>query len=275
MTDSQIPPDSPEDVLFEHRGHVAYITLNRPTRGNSLTGNMMRLLREAWAEVRDNPLIRVAIVTGAGDRHFCTGADVGVVAKNERASTGYGPLSHEIFWSPRQNQVWKPVIAAVDGLVAGAGLHFVVDADIIVAGSQVAFLDTHVNVGLVGGIENVGLAKRLPLGSALRMTLMGRDYRMPAERAYQLGMVDELVEPGQAVAAAEEMAASIAKNSPQAVSLSQQAIWKSLETGYEEACEYGWSLVRMHWAHPDAKEGPRAFAERREPRWSLDPRAGD
>lgn len=272
MTDASLPADAQgggtDEVLFERRDHIAYLTLNRPERGNSLTGTMMPRLRSIWSEVRDDPWVRVAIVTGSGDRHFCTGADVGVVANRGAMSTGYGPLTDEVYWSPRQNRVWKPVICATNGLVAGAGLHFVVDADIVVATPSAAFMDTHVNVGLVGGIENVGLAKRLPLGSALRMTLMGKAYRMPAERAYQLGLVDELVPADELMGTAEEMARAIIANSPAAVSLSQQAVWGSLQMGYHEACEYGWSLVRMHWAHPDSKEGPRAFAEKRPPNWA-------
>lgn len=257
------------EVLFEKRDHIAYITLNRPHKGNSLTGSMMPVMKEVWGEVRDDPSIRAAIVTGAGERHFCTGADVDAVASRGGMSTGTGPLTDEVYWSPRQNRVWKPVICAANGLVAGAGLHFVVDADIVVASETVSFMDTHVNVGLVGAMENIGLAKRLPLGTALRMTLMGRDYRLPAQRAYQLGLVDELVAPDQVMATAEEIAHSIVRNSPAAVSLSQQAIWNSLEMGYTQACEYGWALLRMHWGHPDSKEGPRAFSERREPRWTT------
>lgn len=257
------------EVLFEKRDHIAYITLNRPHKGNSLTGSMMPVMKEVWGEVRDDPSIRAAIVTGAGERHFCTGADVDAVASRGGMSTGTGPLTDEVYWSPRQNRVWKPVICAANGLVAGAGLHFVVDADIVVASDTVSFMDTHVNVGLVGAMENIGLAKRLPLGTALRMTLMGRDYRLPAQRAYQLGLVDELVAPDQVMATAEEIAHSIVRNSPAAVSLSQQAIWNSLEMGYTQACEYGWALLRMHWGHPDSKEGPRAFSERREPRWTT------
>lgn len=266
-----VPATGPE-VLFEKRDHIAYITLNRPHKGNALTGTMMPVMKELWGEVRDDPWIRAAIVTGAGERHFCTGADVDVVASRGGMSTGTGPLTDEVYWSPRQNRVWKPVICAANGLVAGAGLHFVVDADIVVAADTAAFMDTHVNVGLVGAMENIGLAKRLPLGTALRMTLMGRDYRLPADRAYQLGLVDELAAPDQVMATAEEMARSIVKNSPAAVSLSQQAIWNSLEMGYTQACEYGWALLRLHWAHPDSKEGPRAFSERREPRWTTAPR---
>ncbi|WP_280418455.1 enoyl-CoA hydratase/isomerase family protein [Nocardia carnea] len=265
------PATGPE-VLFEKREHIAYITLNRPHKGNSLTGTMMPMMKEIWGEVRDDPWIRAAIVTGAGERHFSTGADVDVVASRGGMSTGTGPLTDEVHWSPRQNRVWKPVICAANGLVAGAGLHFVVDADIVVAAETAAFMDTHVNVGLVGAMENIGLAKRLPLGTALRMTLMGRDYRLPADRAYQLGLVDELVAADKVMETAEEIASSIVKNSPAAVSLSQQAIWNSLEMGYTQACEYGWALLRLHWAHPDSKEGPRAFSERREPRWTTAPR---
>ncbi|MFC9515258.1 enoyl-CoA hydratase/isomerase family protein [Nocardiaceae bacterium NPDC056970] len=268
QAEEAVTPTAPE-VLFEKRDHIAYITLNRPHKGNSLTGSMMPVMKEVWGEVRDDPSIRAAIVTGAGERHFCTGADVDAVASRGGMSTGTGPLTDEVYWSPRQNRVWKPVICAANGLVAGAGLHFVVDADIVVASDSVSFMDTHVNVGLVGAMENIGLAKRLPLGTALRMTLMGRDYRLPAQRAYQLGLVDELVAPDQVMATAEEIARSIVRNSPAAVSLSQQAIWNSLEMGYTQACEYGWALLRMHWGHPDSKEGPRAFSERREPRWTT------
>jgi len=152
-------------------------------------------------------------------------------------------------------------------VVASAGLHFVVDSDIVVASKTATFLDTHVNVGMVGAIENIGLAKRLPLGSALRMTLCGKSYRMDADRAYQLGLVDELAEPEGLIDTAETIARQICANSPTAVSLSQQAIWSSVEMGYRDSLEYGWALLRMHWDHPDSKEGPKAFAEKRDPVW--------
>ena len=258
-----------DGVLYEKREHVAYITLNRPERGNAIRAEMQETVKEIWRDVREDDEVRVAIVTGAGDRHFCTGADVVNVAKRGSVSSGLGPIDQEIFWSPHQNGVWKPVICAVNGLVAGAGLHFVVDADIVVAADHAAFMDTHVNVGMVGAIENIGLSKRLPMGSALRMTLQGRDYRMPAERAYQLGLVDELVPLDKLMETAEGIAASIKKASPNAVSLSKQAVWAGLEMPYKQAVEYGWGLIRMHWQHPDFIEGPRAFAEKREPAWTI------
>ena len=263
-----------EGLEYERREHIAYIRINRPDRGNALHGTMVEPMKAIWAEVRDDPWVRVAIVTGTGDRHFCTGADVGAVAARGGVKAGKGPMSDEVFWSPRQNRVWKPTICALNGLVAGAGLHFVVDADIVVAADHVSITDTHVNVGMVGAIENIGLAKRMPLGSALRLTLCGKGYRMPAERAYQLGLIDELVPKEQLMEKAEEIAKMIAANSPAAVSLSQQAIWSSVEMGYRDAMEYGWALARMHWDHPDFKEGPRAFAEKREPKWHTEESAG-
>jgi enoyl-CoA hydratase/carnithine racemase len=228
---------------------------------------MIEPIRAIWADIKEDPSVRCTIVTGTGDRHFCTGADLGAVAARGRVKAGNGPLKEEVHWSPRQNDVWKPTICAVNGLVAGAGFHFVVDADIVVASDQASFVDTHTNVGMVGAVENIGLAKRMPLGSALRMTLCGKHYRMPAERAYQLGLVDELAPPDKVLETAEEIAGQICKNSPAAVSLSMQAVWSAVEMGYTNALEYGWSLLRMHWAHPDFKEGPKSFVEKRDPVW--------
>jgi len=254
---------------------IAILTLDRPDRGNALAPHMQPVIRAIWEEVRDDPAIRVAVVTAAGEKHFCTGFDVAATEAEEADDVFVDrPLAEAVHWSPHQNRVWKPVICAVQGLCVGGGLHFVVDADIVVASRNATFLDSHVNVGMVGALENVGLAKRLPLGTALRMTLQGRDFRLPAERAWQLGLVDELVEaPADALAAALEIAGSMLKNSPQAMALSKQAIWGGLEQGYGAALERAWSLLRMHWSHPDFREGPRAFGEKREPRWNPDPDA--
>jgi E-phenylitaconyl-CoA hydratase len=260
-----------EGVLYDKRDHVAYVTINRPERGNSLTKKMERIFRAIWSDVRDDPDIRVAIVTGAGDRHFSTGFDVSSVDDGPVAPNV--PLDRAVFWSPRQNHVWKPTICAVNGLAVGGGLHFVVDADIVIAADTAAFMDAHVNVGMVGALENIGLAKRLPLGTALRMTLMGKHYRLPAKRAHELGLVDEIVARADLMSTAEAMARAMLENSPQAMALSQQAIWGSLERGYHDALEHGWALLRLMWSHPDFAEGPRAFVEKRPPSWNPDPNA--
>jgi enoyl-CoA hydratase/carnithine racemase len=261
-------------VRYEREDGIAWITLDRPARGNALTPAMHRAFRAIWADVRDDPALRVAVVTGAGERHFCTGFDVAEAEGDEAVSVfNNRALSEAVHWSPRQSRVWKPVICAVQGLCVGGGLHFVVDADIVIASESAAFMDTHVNVGMVGALENVGLAKRLPLGAALRMTLMGRHYRMPARRAYELGLVDELAAPADLLASADAMARALLENSPQAMALSKQAVWGAAERGYRDALEHAWGLVRLHWGHPDFAEGSRAFTEKRPPRWNPDPNA--
>lgn len=262
-------------VGYEKRDGVAWIRLDRPERGNSLTPPMQRVFRAIWADVQNDPTVRVAVVGAAGERHFCTGFDV-AEAEGSDADEVFAdrPLDEAVFWSPQQNHVWKPVICTVNGLCVGGGLHFVVDADIVLASENAAFVDAHVNVGMVGALENVGLAKRLPLGTALRMTLLGRHYRLPAQRAWQLGLVDELVAtPADLRPLAEEMAQQMQRNSPQAMARSKQAVWGAVEHGYHEALERAWALLRSHWRHPDFLEGPRAFAEKREPRWNPDPDA--
>lgn len=261
------------EIRFERQGAIAIITLTRPERGNAFTPTMGRTLKGMWQEVKDNADIRVAVIAAEGEKHFCTGADVARLSDGEQGLRNV-PLQESVTLTSHQNRVWKPVICAVNGLAVGGGLHFVVDSDIIVASSTARFIDTHVNVGQVGAIENLGLAKRLPLGTALRMTLQGRTFQLSAERAYQLGMVDELVPTAaEVLPKAMEIAAIIAQNSPVAMARSKEAIWHAMETGYHQALEYGWSLLRMHWAHPDAHEGPTAFVERREPAWNPDPGA--
>jgi enoyl-CoA hydratase/carnithine racemase len=265
-------------IVYERRDDgIAVIRLDRPDRGNSLLPAMQPVMRAIWSEVRDDDAIRVAIVCASGERHFCTGFDV-AEAESEDAGDVFSnrPLAESVHWSPHQNRVWKPVLCAVNGLCVGGGLHFVVDSDLVLASENAAFMDAHVNVGMVGALENVGLAKRLPLGSALRMTLMGRHYRMPARRAYELGLVDELVAtPDDLLPKALEWAEKLLENSPQAMALSKQAVWGGLEQGYGAALEQAWALLRLHWQHPDFREGPRAFGEKRPPRWNPDPNARD
>ena len=261
--------DGEPEVVYAMQGHVAVVRLNRPYRGNSLTVDMRDLVQDAWRRVMADRDCRVVVITGTGKRHFCTGVDVDAVARSGRTTSGNRHVQHEIVWSPLLQGVTKPVVAAVNGLVAGGGLHFVADADIVIAGEHVAFMDTHTSIGMVGAVENISLTRRLPIGAALRMTLEGRSYRLTAERAYALGLVDELCREGAELATAMGVARNIAQNSPRANQLSKQALWSSIGQSHEQAAEYGWALARLHWAHPDFQEGPRAFAERREPKWDT------
>lgn len=258
-----------EGLRYEKHGHVATLTLDRPERGNALSRAMVKPVRRVWRDVMDDRQVRVLVVTGAGDRHFCTGLDVREVAETGETTAGDGLAREQIAWSSLAHGVWKPVVCALNGLVAGGGLHFVADADVVVAADHVEIMDTHTSVGMVGAVENVGLTHRLPLGSVLRMTLCGRGYRMSAQRAHQLGLVDELCDRAALLDTAYAVADSICQNSPRAVLLSKQAIWSSLGRDHEGAAEHAWALARLQRHHPDFREGASAFAEKRAPRWTV------
>lgn len=262
-----------QSLLFELDGAVATLTLNRPAEGNAMTPEMLVALEESWAKLEEDARIRVAIITGAGERHFCTGASV------SKLEMGQGTLHNKPNaavnrFSPRMVKFSKPVICAVNGLANGGGLHFVADSDIVIASKKAAFMDTHVSVGQVSGLESIGIARRAGLGAALLLGLAGKAYRMTAERAYMLGMVDLLEEDAAStLAKAKELAQAIAANSPQAMALTKRAIWASTEMHDPVAPEFGWELLKSHWAHPDFAEGPQAFAEKRPPAWNPDPNA--
>jgi E-phenylitaconyl-CoA hydratase len=262
-----------DTLRFEVDAGIALLTLDRPHEGNAMTPAMLLALEQAWQRVERDDGIRVAIITGAGERHFCTGASVSAL------EVGRGSLNNQRHalanrFSPRMCHVTKPVICAVNGLANGGGLHFVADSDIVIASATAAFMDSHVSVGQVSGLESVGIARRAGLGAALLMGLAGRSYRMPAERAYQLGMVD-LLEPGPdaARARAHALAAALVQNSPQAMALTKRAIWGSTEMLDPAAHDHGWELLKSHWSHPDFEEGPRAFADKRPANWTADPNA--
>ncbi|MBV9842752.1 MAG: enoyl-CoA hydratase/isomerase family protein [Sphingomonadaceae bacterium] len=264
-----------DEVLYEiGEDGIAIVTLNRPHEGNALTRTIHQTLRKVWRDVDENPAVKVAIVTGAGERHFCTGASVAGL-KTDDAGDGssgleQGTIEETQHMSPYQNKVWKPVICCVNGLVNGGGFHLVVDSDIIIASANAQFMDTHTTIGQVGALENMGIAMRSTLGTALLLTLAGRGYRMPAERAYQVGLVDILQpDPASAMAEARRIATIIAGNSPNAMRLSKQAIWGLMEQGYSHALEHGWGLLRLQWGHPDFDEGPASFGEKRAPNWNL------
>lgn len=262
-----------DPVLFETEEAVAVLTLNRPDRGNALCPAMLVALERAWARVESDPAIRVAVVTGAGERHFCTGADV------ETLRVGVGGLQNRGYaaanrFSPRMAHVTKPVICVVNGLCNAGGLHFVADSDIVVASRTSQFMDSHVSVGQVSALETQGVARRAGVGAALLMALAGREYRMSAKRAHDLGLVDILEDDAvSAQARARALATLIAANSPQALALTKRAIWATTEMNDPAASEYAWELLKSHWTHPDFEEGPKAFAEKRAPRWDPDPNA--
>jgi enoyl-CoA hydratase/carnithine racemase len=150
---------------------------------------------------------------------------------------------------------------------AGAGLHFVVDSDIIIASEAASFLDTHVNVGQVSALEPLGLIRKLPMSIALRMVILGKAERLSAQQALACWMVSEVVPPDQLLPRAMELARTAASVSPASVRASLKIIWESLEMPLSEAYRRGLEALIRHRAHPDSLEGTTAFIEKRPPTW--------
>ncbi|MFI0406030.1 enoyl-CoA hydratase/isomerase family protein [Actinomadura sp. 3N508] len=247
---------------------VLVVRLDRPEVGNALSRRMREPMARIWARVNEDDDIRAVVLTGSGDRHFCTGADVKEIAETGEAPSA-AAAQEPIVWSPVAAGVRKPVVCAVNGIVAGGGLHFVVDSDVVIAAEHATFLDTHVSVGQVGAVENIGLTHRLPFGTAMRMTLQGSSFRLGAARAYTLGLVDEVVPAAELEPTALHVASCIAANSPRAVELSRALLWDSLGRRPHDAAEEAWRQAQRHWSHPDFLEGARAFAEKRPARWTA------
>lgn len=246
---------------------ILTIRLNRPDRLNALTRPMLHELGDLFTKAGTSTDVRVIVFTGAG-RAFCAGADAQSLANSAKQSIDQRLAERPLF-TPRMVGMWKPSICAVNGICAGAGLHFVCDLDIVIASERASFTDTHVNIGQVTALEPIGLARRMALGSVLRMVTMGKAERLSAEKARELGLVSEVVADNQLMERALEIATIIAAVSPQAVQKSLQAVWESFEMPLSEAYDKGYDLLMRHRDHPDATEGPAAFMAKRDPVWSL------
>ena len=244
---------------------VALITLNRPHAHNAVNSVMSRELSAVWKRFEEDDAAVVAIVTGAGEKGFCTGADLADPPETDGEGR-YGTIS-SIRWTSLQNDVWKPVICAVNGMTVGGGLHFVADSDIVLAAETATFFDTHVKLGLVAGMEPVSLVRKMSMEAVLRMMLVGGKERMSAARACELGMVGEVVAADQLLVRARQVADMIKIHSPAAMARTKKAVWRGADQGLTAALQQAWQLIMEQNAHPDFEEGSRAFLEKRKPNW--------
>jgi enoyl-CoA hydratase len=259
-----------ETLRVERRGPVGWLVFDRPSAGNAMDARMMAELETAWRELDDDPDVRVIVNTGEG-QVFQTGLDVVQLSKDPHAlrEQSRRTKQFELRLTAWHNHVWKPVVAAVNGVCAGGGLHFVADADIVIASAGAMFLDPHVSLGQVSAYETIALAKKSPMESILRMALVGSRERITAARAYALGICSEVVPRERLPSAAQELGEKIAKNSPAAMAATKRALWAALESGLTEASRHGARELIALWGHPDQTEGPRAFAEKRDAAWEV------
>jgi len=221
-----------ETILFEVKGRVATITINRPDAMNSFTKRMMDEFEHVWGVVANTADIHVAVLRAAPGRAFSTGVDV----KASREPGG-SVVSDDV-WNaedpgfklgPKANKCWKPVVTAVHGMAAGGAFYWLNECDLIIASEDATFFDPHVTYGMTSALEPIGATYRMPLGDVLRMALLGNDERISAMTALRIGLVSEVVALDKLWARADELAQIIAAKPSAATSGTVKAIWESLD----------------------------------------------
>ena len=255
-----MPEDSPagstDAVLTERRGRVLLITLNRPDAMNAINGDLSRRVVAAVAELDDDPTLTAGVLTGNG-RGFCSGMDLKAFAAGE----DIGPMLEFI-----KNGSKKPLIGALEGFALAGGLELALTCDLLVAAKGIKMGIPEVNVGLFaagGGLQR--LPSRIGYARAMEMAITADP--ITSDEAAVAGMVSRLVEPGEAAEVALGLAERISKNAPLAVSASKQLIKAAVDLDEESFWEKQNEFLYVFGTN-DAKEGPKAFAEKRPPEWT-------
>jgi enoyl-CoA hydratase/carnithine racemase len=230
-------------VQYAEAEHVATITLNRPQAMNSFNQQMCDEFEWLWKRIRDTDDIHVAVLRAAGDRAFCTGVDV-----------KEGIYRHPNIWSaidpgmqlaPKTNHVWKPLVTCVHGMAAGGAFYWLNESDIVICSDDATFFDPHVSYGMTAAFEPIGLTRRIPLGEALRIALLGLDERVSAARALQIGLVSEVVPRDRLWDRGAELAAIIAAKPAAAIQGTTRAIWESLDSTRSQAIATALSYTQL------------------------------
>jgi len=256
-------------VGFETRGHIAIVTIDRPEARNAIDPATGEALVDAWRRFRDSPDFRVAVLTGAGDEAFCAGADLRSVGEFYRSLTPVERLARAetepgLGGLTRNVQVWKPVLAAVNGYCLAGGFELALACDIRIAAETATFGLPEVGWGIVPGAGGTQRLPRIaPLGAALELILAGE--RITAAEAHRLGIVNRVVPRSELVPTALAMAERICRNGPLAVQAAKQAVYRGLHLPLDEALRLEQLLAEPVRQSEDAREGPRAFLEKRAP----------
>jgi enoyl-CoA hydratase len=262
-------------LTYEKRGHIAYITLNRSDVRNALNPELMVRLSEAWVDYAQDDNLRVAIITGAGDVAFSSGADLGRLIplftgarqpEDEWDRRLMGNLSLARTALLRGYPLYKPIISAINGYCLAAGTELIQATDIRIAADHATFALSEVKRGIIpagGGLAR--LPRQIPYCKAMEILLVGDS--ITAQEAHDIGLVNYVVPLAEVMPKAEEIAAKIAANGPLAVRKAKEAVVRSsglpLEDAYKAEDLYIMEVMRSE----DAREGPRAFKEKREPQY--------
>jgi len=238
---------------------VAVVTLDRPHRLNAVDLATAAKLAAVWRELRFDDTVRAVVLTGAGERAFCTGLDRdAVVPQPDSPYMQDDPL---LRIGPKANDLWKPVISAVAGMACGGAFYLLGESEFVVADPTAVFFDPHTTYGMVSAYESVLMAHRMPYGEVARMMLMGTAERISAQRAHDIGLVSELAPPGGALAAAVACAAVIAGYPTEGVQGTVRALWAAKEAARAQAYAQAPPLIALGNL-PDERQA-ELFAGRR------------
>jgi enoyl-CoA hydratase/carnithine racemase len=269
-----------ETLLYEERDGVAWVTLNRPDRMNAFNSLMQRELHDLWRGLRRHDDVRCVVLTGAGDKAFCTGidrmeqmgGDADATTDPEVVGSGSTPF---MFNDPGDNigpkscDLWKPVIAAVNGIACGGAFYMLGEVEFIVAADHATFFDPHVTYGMTAAFEPMHMAGVMPFGEIMRLSLLGNYERLSAQRAYEVGLVSEVVPKDQLHDAVAWAANAIASQPPLAIQGTVRAIWAARELGQRQALRLGYSYVAMGTDEDSIAEGQKLFESGKRIDWKL------
>ncbi|MFJ5676167.1 enoyl-CoA hydratase/isomerase family protein [Streptomyces sp. NPDC093097] len=230
-------------VRTETADGVALVTLDRPARLNALDLATATELAGIWREFRFDDTVRAAVLTGAGGRAFCTGID-----RSADVPQPASPFSVDdplLTIGPKANDLWKPVLAAVEGMACGGAFYLLGEAEFIIAAEDATFFDPHTAYGMVSAYESILMAQRMPYGEIARLALMGTAERLGARRAHAVGLVSELTPPGAAAETALRRAAVLAAQPTEAVQGTVRALWAAKEANRAQALAHAPQLIAL------------------------------
>jgi enoyl-CoA hydratase/carnithine racemase len=259
---------------------VAVVTLNRPDVHNAFNSLMQRELHSLWRGLRRHDDVRCIVLTGAGEKAFCTGIDrmEEMGGKHDdttdRDIVGSGTTPF-MFNDPGDNigpkscDLWKPVIAAVNGMACGGAFYMLGEVEFIIAADHASFFDPHVTYGMTAAFEPIHMAGIMPFTEIMRLSLLGNYERLSAQRAHQIGMVTEVVPGSELLPRARELAAIIASQPALAIEGTVRAIWSTREMPQREAVRLGYAYVAMGTNQDSIAEGQKLFSSGKRVEWKL------
>ncbi|MBW2091229.1 MAG: enoyl-CoA hydratase/isomerase family protein [Deltaproteobacteria bacterium] len=252
-------------LIYEVKERIAHITINRPEAMNAMDPEVYALLSEAWISVRDDPDIWVAIITGAGEKAFTAGADLKTAIPREREKADFWLTQKDMILN-RGLEVWKPVIAAVNGYCLAGGMTLLFATDIRIAAEHAVFEISEVKRGILPGNGGTQRALRqLPYAIAMEMLLLGR--RLTAWEAFSYGLINKVVPMKDLMATAEAYARQLCEHGPLALRAVKELAIRSQSLPLEDGIRLETAFQEYLRTTEDAKEGPKAFAEKRKPEY--------